>query len=110
MTAPITAEAWQQIVDGLEGVTPGPWAWESHGRDDTFGVGLLLDENDQPQSGEQPTGLMFVAESVAAEVTNASDAAHIARLSPDTILAIDARMKALEAENKRLKAALGTAQ
>ena len=106
MTAPITDEAWQQIVDGTKGVTPGPWAWESHGRDGTFGVGLLLDENDQRQTGKQPTGLMFVAESVAAEGTTARDAAYIARLSPPTILAIDARMKALEAEVGRLRLAL----
>lgn len=110
MTAPITDEAWQQIVNGLEGVTPGPWAWESHGRDDTFGVGLLLDENDQPQSGRQPSGLMVVADPVAIEVASAPAAAHIARMSPDTIRAIAARIASekaradrAEAENKRLR-------
>lgn len=85
MTAPITDEAWQKIIDGLEGVTPGPWA-----------------AKETPDYCE----VRAHGNSIALVQGSYETGPHIARLSPDTILAIDARMKALEAENKRLRDAL----
>lgn len=93
---PITDEALAAIKAGLEGVTPGPWAYECHG-DGTSGVGYLLDENDIPQTGKQETGEMLVAEPVAVEVANELDADHIARMDPDTVLSMLARIEAAEA-------------
>ena len=100
MTAPITDEAWQQIVDGLEGVTPGPW--KTHLVDDTTIVSRHNTVATTCDSSETERDDGYNIEYERME----RDAAHIARLSPPTILAIDARMKALEAEVGRLRLAL----
>ncbi|SEJ52938.1 hypothetical protein SAMN04244572_04353 [Azotobacter beijerinckii] len=71
-----------------EAATPGPWAYEAHGDTGEYGVGFLLDEDDQPVEGRQEPGEMLVAEPVAPEVSGATNAAFIAAANPSAILAL----------------------
>ncbi|WP_338859388.1 ead/Ea22-like family protein [Serratia marcescens] len=79
--------------------TPGPWAYEAYGDTGQYGVGVLLNENDEPQSGRQEQGEMLVVESVASLVNGAPNAAFIAVANPAVILALLAE---LEAKDKRI--------
>ncbi|BEL74393.1 ead/Ea22-like family protein [Serratia marcescens] len=79
--------------------TPGPWAYEAYGDTGQYGVGVLLNENDEPQSGRQEQGEMLVVESVASLVNGVPNAAFIAAANPAVVLALLAE---LEAKDKRI--------
>jgi hypothetical protein len=100
-----------------ERATPGPWGWEAHGeKSNDWTVGVALDKNDQPLSGEirEPD---FIVETVGysepwvlrkkliIEHENApgySDAAFIAAASPDVVLALIRRAQEAEARANKL--------
>jgi hypothetical protein len=63
----------REILDGLEGVTPGPWIY-APGRDGDRGAEVYQRINDSD-----------VYEGYIAEADNRPVAAHIARLDPDTV-------------------------
>lgn len=83
--------------------TPGPWAFESHGRDGDYGVGMLVDDDNNPVSGQQETGVMLVVEPVAVEVRNQLDAEFIANARDDVPFLLDL-ITAQAEEIERLKA------
>lgn len=87
---------WSELKRLAEAATPGPWAYEAHGDTGEYGVGFLLDEDDQPAEGRQESGEMLVVERVAPEVSGATNAAFIAAANPAAILA-------LIAENEQLR-------
>ncbi|QPI13723.1 hypothetical protein SIPHO4S_00027 [Serratia phage Tsm2] len=79
--------------------TPGPWACEAYGDTGQYGVGVLLDENDEPKSGRQEQGEMLVMESVASLVNGAPNAAFIAAANPAAVLELLAER---DADKKRI--------
>lgn len=85
--------------------TPGPWAYEAHGDTGLYGVGVLLNERDEPVSGWQESGECVVYEPIAVDVNSAADAAYIAAVSPDVVTALLDRIDALEAALAALHAA-----
>jgi hypothetical protein len=102
----MTREQITAMLDGLDGVTPGPWEMES----DLCGFFYI----------NQGEGL--IDGSLASDIKNALDAYHIARCDPDTIRALcklalrglelgaavylPPELPALRAENERLMQAL----
>lgn len=72
------------LLNGLEGVTLGPWT--------VF-------------SADEDYRIDTVDGFIAWEVEEVENAAHIARCDPDTIRKIGEYVAALEAENERLKSA-----
>lgn len=75
-----------ELVAGLDGVTPGPWHVDSMGR-------IYYRPN--------PLTKYVIAEM---ESSNGITERHIVRCDPDTIRSISEAFKALEAENERLRA------
>lgn len=86
--------------------TPGPWAYEPHGDTMEYGVGVLMDENDNQVSGYQESGVMTVVESVAVEVNGQSNAAFIAAANPQAILTLIQEKREMEEALKRMRIAL----
>lgn len=78
--------------------TPGPWAYEAHGDTGDYGVGVILDENDKPITGFNDNSDLLVAEAVAVEVKSGPDAAYIAAVSPDIVLALISEIEQLRRE------------
>lgn len=87
----------EELLTGLEGVTPGPWTWGMKyvcRREDSKYTRLFGTPNDeQALEGSQWE----------------TDAAHIARCSPDNIRALLDTITSLKEENERLRAALAFA-
>lgn len=77
--------------------TPGPYGWEPHGDTGSYGVGLIMGEDDEPVTGcnEDPT--LFVAEVAASEVNGYHNAAFYAEAYNNFPRLIDA----LDAEETR---------
>ena len=94
------AQTLQQIVDGLDGVTEGPWkvyngcSWWRIGREggsDCAVVYPYTNHNDgHPEMG-------------STEGYHVANFEHIARCDPDAIRSIAASFDALKAENARLR-------
>ena len=101
--------------------TPGPWCWESHGeKSNDWTVGVALDENDCPITGEinDPDFIVeAVGNSEASVLRNKvvieqensrgfGDAAYIASCYPETVLALLDIADVAEATRAGLDAAL----
>lgn len=85
MTSPISTEQLKEILDGCEGVTPGPWTRclhvlpvrDAHIRAEIHGCNIC--------------DVIEGTESMRGRVTRAdmeANSAHIARLDPDTVAAM----------------------
>lgn len=89
-------DKYQPLRDAIAaGPTPGPWAYEPHGDTGDYGVGVLWDEHDQPQSGRCEPGKFLVVDPVVPELCGQTNAAYIAAADPDTIAALLAERDAL---------------
>lgn len=76
---PLTAGEIEEIKSLEAKATPGPWAWEFTGDDNTCAVGTVMDENDNFVAGMVDGDAdTIVVDSVCREVTNQQDAAFIA--------------------------------
>lgn len=89
--------------------TPGPWAFSPYGDENKCGIGVVMDENDEPIAGLDDTEDGIVVESVAPEVEGHANAAIIAAmrnalprllamLTPPADAAVREAMEYLEAE------------
>ena len=90
---PLSDERLAEIRAGLEGVTPGPWVYsEEEGGDE-----LISSPGERGDvhwdTKYYPSGL------------RSADAAHIARCSPDTILALLSRLVMAEADRNAVAGA-----
>lgn len=80
----------------LAKATPGPWAYECHGRDGWYAVGVLAEPGTEKfLTGQQETGYADVVERVALEIELGADAALIAALRNEAPALLD-RVEALE--------------
>lgn len=72
------------IIDKLRELeakaTAGPWAYSPYGDENTCGVGVVMDANDEPIVGLDETEDSIVVESVAPEVEGHANAALIAAM------------------------------
>jgi hypothetical protein len=95
---------------GMQGVTPGPWAYEPHGDTGQYGVGVIVppDIDAAQLSGYQDDPENIVSESVAVDVDGPLNAAHIARCSPCNISALLDEIERLRADNTRLQTAVNS--
>ncbi len=85
----MATDRYQGLRDALAaGPTEGPWAYEPHGDTGDYGVGVLWDEHDQPQSGRCEPGKFLVVDPVVPELCGQTNAAYIAAADPDTIAAL----------------------
>lgn len=98
-TQVLTPAALAAIEARVAAATPGPWAYEPHGDTGDYGVGVLLDDDDNPVTGYQECGVCVVAEPVAPEVSHHSDADFIAHARED-VPALLAHIRRLEAERE----------
>jgi intracellular sulfur oxidation DsrE/DsrF family protein len=92
-------DKFSELKAAAMAATPGPWAYEAYGDTGQYGVGVLLDENDEPKSGRQEQGEMLVVESVASLVNGAPNAAFIAVANPAAVLELLAER---DADKKRI--------
>lgn len=92
MTNPerISDERLREILAGCEGVTPGPWWGEPHYDEMERGCAVIAATPHGPLPGNPTRGMLAFA--VQVDPANAkvaeADAAHIARLDPDTVRSI----------------------
>lgn len=97
MTAPLSDKALAEIEAGLEGVTPGPWEWDD---------GSLRQNRTDGQYGFEVLGSGSQYESMVTYVdVRDANAAHIARLDPQTVAAWIARDKTQRARIAELVSA-----
>lgn len=76
---PLTAGEIEELKALEAKATPGPWAWEFTGDDNTCAVGTVMDENDNFVAGMiDGDADTVVVDSVCPEVSNQQDAAFIA--------------------------------
>lgn len=68
----------------VKAATPGPWAWEATGdKDNSWAVGLVQDDDEQPLSGQIEHGQGVVIDGVCESINgHVPDADHIARHDP----------------------------
>lgn len=100
----ISDEQIAQMLAGLEGVTPGPWVAASNYSIHRVGDMYSEDGFVEALDGycvEAPTYDDHVTRRAAIE--KPEDAAHIARLDPDTVRALLTELEQTRAENKRLR-------
>jgi hypothetical protein len=78
----VDLDAVQARVDAA---TEGPWAWEQTGdKDNSWAVGCVMDEDEQPLSGRLETGQGIVVEGVCEGIDhNPADAEFIAHARTD---------------------------
>lgn len=105
MTTQIDGEAvLKEMVDGLEGVTAGPWEIR---RPDPDRPTLIADYDCHPIARLYTTSTYPGQEGKRFDVVNLdADGPHLARCTPENIRAIATYVEALEAENKALREAL----
>lgn len=90
-----------------EAATEGPWAWESVGdKDNDWCLGVLCGEDDQPLSGRVEAASDAVADELVCSGNGLHNAAYIAAVSPDVLLALLFRLQASEARVRELERAL----
>lgn len=72
--------------------TDGPWAWEATGdKDNSWALGLVCDESEQPIRGQLEHGQGVVVDGVCESINgHLSDAEHIASWHPGVALAVAA--------------------
>lgn len=86
---PMTAERLQEIRARHEAATPGPWAYEAHGDSGDYGVGVIMDGNDNYIEGYNDDNDCLLVEVVAIEVKNIVDADFIAHAHVDIPALLD---------------------
>ena len=99
---PVALEGLEKAVEACSQECGSlPWGYEPHGDTGTYGVAVLLDENDVPQTGRQESGEMLVSQPVAGDVHSQAMAEFIAAANP---VAVGNLIK----EIRRLRAAPST--
>lgn len=78
--------------------TPGPWAYEAHGDTGEGGVGVILDENNNQIQGFNGDSDLLISKVIAPEVNSVENAAYIAAISPDVLLALIKEIEQLRHE------------
>ena len=96
MTVPATDELIAEIKAGLKGVTPGPWLASKS--DTAKGCPSVVADGG-------PMGCAQVAIFPSEFVARVSNAAHVARCSPDNLAAVLLRLEVAEKENQALREA-----
>lgn len=84
----------EELVAGLEGVTPGPWSVDGYSTDAVIYM---------PVGEDHVSKWRHLTKCGAAGGHWRQNAAHIARCSPDAILSISEYVRTLQEENDRLK-------
>lgn len=74
---PLTVAGIEELKELEEKATPGPWAFGPYSDENKYGVGVVMDENDEPIVGLDETQVGIVVESVAPEVEGHHNAALI---------------------------------
>ncbi|PCJ95921.1 MAG: hypothetical protein COA52_02430 [Hyphomicrobiales bacterium] len=98
-----------EIMEGLEGVTPSPWAYMPNEFDDWGTVRAKISNAGQSYGAAVSFTRTHNAVDYAKHWKDGTDpysdnGKHLARCSPDNIRAISAAMKAKDSEIERLKA------
>lgn len=97
----------EELVAGLDGVTPGPWSpFIDDSGDEWTGWPLSISADSiTDKTVVRPGGFYpYRWDTKTSQHEAVANAAHIARCDPDTIRSISDAYKALEAENERLRA------
>lgn len=107
MTHRLSEQEVDAIIAGCEGVTPGKWElvsgqWGNHSEDGGGGWHLLLGDSEGPLGGTISIRKIDYADGIYPEangyVEAEANAAHIARLDPQTILSAFTELKQLRAQ------------
>ena len=96
---PLTAAEIEDLRKLEAKATPGPWAFGPYGDENKYGVGVVMDENDEPIVGLDETDDGIVVESVAPEVDGYANAALIAAMRnalPALLRVVEAAARARE--------------
>jgi hypothetical protein len=88
-SAPLDLPELKRLCDAA---TEGPWCYEPHGDTGQYGVGVILDDDENHVNGLNENTDLLVSESVAVEVNRQPDAAFIAAARtalPDLIAEVE---------------------